>query len=425
MSPMKQPGRRFAALAIAALLTACTGAAPSATAIPTTPGPSSDAPPSRPAEPPGPSRGASAAASVPASLPPISDEPPPLDLTQVGAFNEPIGIATAPEGWLLVNERPGRVMALHPGSGETSVAVDLTDRVRVGGEQGLLGLVLHPLWPDVPRAFVHYTDEAGDTVLAELAGAQPKDGPPTFDASSQRVMLRVDQPYDNHNGGQLAFGPDGYLYFGLGDGGSQGDPHGHGQDPSTLLGSILRLDVEGDPYGIPADNPFADGEGGAPEVYLLGLRNPWRFSFDRLTGELWIADVGANGYEEVNRIDPNTDAGANLGWNQMEASHCLLLVCSTEGLVLPVAEYDHGSGCSITGGYVYRGSAIDGLGGWYLFSDYCSGILFAVRSDVTEVTTPRILLQTGLAVSAFGEDGDGELYVADLDSGGVFRIGPG
>ena len=202
--------------------------------------------------------------------------------------------------------------------------------------------MLHPLWPDVPRAFVHYTDEAGDTVLAELAGAQPKGGPPTFDASSQRVMLRVDQPYDNHNGGQLAFGPDGYLYFGLGDGGSQGDPHGHGQDPSTLLGSILRLDVEGDPYGIPADNPFADGEGGAPEVYLLGLRNPWRFSFDRLTGELWIADVGANAYEEVNRIDPNTDAGANLGWNQMEASHCLLLVCSTEGLVLPVAEYDHG-----------------------------------------------------------------------------------
>jgi glucose/arabinose dehydrogenase len=421
MSPMKQPGHRVAALAVMALLVACTDPAPTATLSPT-PSTSSVASPSRPAEPPGPSDGSSAGAG----LPPISDEPPALALTQVGdAFNDPIGIATAPDGWLLVNERPGRVMALHTATGETSVAVDLTDRVRVGGEQGLLGLVLHPLWPDVPRAFVHYSDEAGDTVLAELAGAQPEGEPPTIDASSQRVMLRVDQPYDNHNGGQLAFGPDGYLYFGLGDGGAQGDPHGHGQDPSTLLGSILRLDVEGDPYGIPADNPFADDEGGAPEVFLLGLRNPWRFSFDRLSGELWIADVGANAYEEVNRLDPGTDAGANLGWNRMEASHCLLLVCSTDGLVLPVTEYDHGSGCSITGGYVYRGSTIDGLEGWYLFSDYCSGLLFGVRSDVTDLTAPRILLDTGMAVSAFGEDGDGELYLADLDSGGVFRIGPG
>jgi glucose/arabinose dehydrogenase len=422
MTPMKQPRRTLAAIAMAALLAACSAASPTATDGPTTPDPSTEPAPSRPAEPPTPSPQPSAGATER----PIADEPPPIALTQVGGgFNAPIGIATAPDGWLLVNEQPGRVMALDVETGEIVVTADLTDRVRSGGEQGLLGLVLHPLWPDEPRAFVHYTDDAGDTVLAELAGSQAAGEAPILDPASERVLLRVDQPYENHNGGQLAFGPDGYLYFGLGDGGAGGDPHGHGQDATTLLGSVLRLDVDGDPYAVPPDNPFGDGADGAPEVFLFGLRNPWRFSFDRATGELWIADVGQNAYEEVNRIDPVADAGANLGWNQMEASHCFLTGCSTDGLVLPVTEYDHGSGCSVTGGHVYRGSAIEGLTGWYVFSDYCSGLIFGVRSDVTELTAPRVLLESTLSVSAFGEDGSGEIYVADLNSGGVFRVDPG
>jgi glucose/arabinose dehydrogenase len=240
------------------------------------------------------------------------------------------------------------------------------------------------------------------------------------------VLLTVEQPFPNHNGGQLAFGPDGYLYLGLGDGGSGGDPQGNGQNPATLLGSIVRIDVNGDePYAIPADNPFADGAGGAPEVFLYGLRNPWRFSFDRGTGQLWIADVGQNAYEEIDRVDPAADAGANLGWNLMEASHCFVAGCSPEGLVLPITEYGRDAGCSVTGGFVYRGTAIEGLAGWYLFSDYCSGLIFGVPSDAAPGTAPRLLLETGLSVSSFGQDSDGELYVADIAGGGIYRIVPG
>ena len=238
-------------------------------------------------------------------------------------------------------------------------------------------------------------------------------------------MLRLAQPYANHNGGQLAFGPDGLLYMGLGDGGSQGDPNGNGQNPHTLLGKVLRLDVEvdGESYAIPGENPFADGQAGAPEVFLVGLRNPWRFSFDRETGLLWIADVGQSAYEEVDRIDPAADAGANLGWNTMEASHCWEVTdCATDGLTLPVAEYGHDLGCSITGGYVYRGEAIPDLRGWYLFSDYCSGTLFGIPSDSEGSIAPRVLLETGARVSTFGEDADGELYLADVEAGTVYRV---
>ncbi|HEY6607769.1 MAG TPA: PQQ-dependent sugar dehydrogenase [Candidatus Limnocylindria bacterium] len=352
-----------------------------------------------------------------------------MTLTLVGSgFASPIGIAPSPGGWLLVNERVGRVVALDPANGEVAVVADLTDRVRGNDEQGLLGLVLHPAWPDDPRAFAHYSDLAGDTVVAELTGTQPSDGPPTLDPASERVLLRVDQPYPNHNGGQLAFGPDGFLYLGLGDGGAAADPHGHGQDPETLLGSVLRIDVDGDAdegYAIPDDNPFADGEGGAPEVFLYGLRNPWRFSFDRATGLLWIADVGQDAFEEVDRVDPVADAGANLGWNRLEASHCFIAGCSPDGTLLPVAEYGRDAGCSVTGGYVYRGEAIDGLAGWYLFGDYCTGLVFGLASDTSGTDTLRLVLETGLNISTFGEAADGELYLADLGSGGIYRIDAG
>ena len=364
---------------------------------------------------------------------PNSGDPPALSLQLVAeGLADPISATGTPDGWLLVNERAGRVMAVNPANGQSVAVLDLTDRVQGGGEQGLLGFALHPDWPDVPRAFVHYSGRAteGDTVVSEVSGTSGTAGaPPTFDPASERVLLEVDQPFPNHNGGQLAFGPDGFLYVGLGDGGSANDPLNHGQDVSTLLGSILRLDVaSAGSYAVPADNPFASGEGGAPEVFLYGLRNPWRFSFDRQTGLLWIADVGQNAYEEVNRIDPVTQSGANLGWNVMEAAHCFAdEECETDGLTLPLAEYGRDLGCSVTGGYVYRGTAVPGLGGWYLLADYCTGRIFGVASDAQPPADggalPSVtLLESGLGVSAFGEGADGELYVVDLAGGSLYRI---
>jgi hypothetical protein len=276
---------------------------------------------------------------------------------------------------------------------------------------------------------VHYSDRNGDTVLSEFTGSQDEGAAPSLDAASEEVLLTVAQPFANHNGGQLAFGPDGYLWFGLGDGGSGGDPLGNGQNPSALLGSILRLDVSAPgAYAIPADNPFADGADGAPEVYLYGLRNPWRFSFDSETGLLWVADVGQESYEEVDRIDPATAAGANLGWNLMEASHCFAeQACTSDGLVLPIAEYGHDQGCSVTGGLVYRGGDVDGLQGWYLFGDYCTGLFFGLPSDAEapadgSALAPRVLLETGRSISSFGTDTDGELYLTDIGGGTLSRI---
>jgi glucose/arabinose dehydrogenase len=431
MAPMQLPHRRIVMVLLCLSLAACGAPAPTpsdeavatTTAEPTpTPMPSrSAAPPSQAATP----------TPVP-TLAPIAEDPPALALEPVASgLADPIGIATGPDGWLLVQEQSGRVIAVELASGATSVALDLTDRVLGGGERGLLGLVLHPGWPDDGRAFVHYSDRNGDTVLSEFRSPDAAGTPPSFDAGSERVLLTVDQPFSNHNGGQLAFGPDGHLWFGLGDGGSGGDPMGNGQNPDALLGKVLRLDVDGVPagdaaYAIPEDNPFAGG--GAPEAYLIGLRNPWRFSFDRATDELWIADVGQNAYEEIDRLDPVADAGANLGWNRMEASHCYLSGCSMDGLLLPVAEYGRDLGCSVTGGHVYRGAAIDGLAGWYLFSDYCSGLLFGVRSDAgipapgESAMGPRILLETGANVTSFGEDAGGELYLVDVASGTLYRI---
>jgi glucose/arabinose dehydrogenase len=365
-------------------------------------------------------------ASAGASAAPTSDDPPPLALETVAeGLSAPIGIASAPGGWLLVNEQAGQVIGVHPERGERTTALDIRDRVLGEGERGLLGLVLHPDWPEDGRAFVHYSDRDGNTVVSEFNGGQEGDAAPILDPASEVMLLNVEQPFANHNGGQLAFGPDGFLWFGLGDGGSGGDPLGNGQDPSTLLGSILRLDVaEAGGYAIPDDNPFADGSDGAPEVYLTGLRNPWRFSFDAETGALWIADVGQNAYEEINRIDPEADAGANLGWNIMEASHCFAdAPCSSDGLVLPVAEYGRDQGCSVTGGHVYRGSAVEGLAGWYLFSDYCEGHLFGVHSETDgSDLAPRILGETGGSISSFGTDEAGDLYVTDIGGGLLSRI---
>ena len=418
MSPMNPLRRLLAILATASVLAACATPSPTPSAglsSPTAASPSRSAQPSA-SEVPAPSASPSTSA--------IADEPSSIGLEAVAeGILDPIGILGAPDGTLLVNERAGRVLALDPDSGEASTFLDIRDRVLGGGEQGLLGLALDPDWPDEGRAFVHYTGLDGDPVLAEFRASD--DGSITvLDPSTERQLLTLDDPYANHNGGQLAFGPDGYLWMSLGDGGAGGDPFDNGQNPSVLLGKILRIDVEsGDPYGIPADNPFANGAEGAPEVFLYGLRNPWRFSFDSQTGLLWIGDVGQNAYEEIDRIDPATQAGANLGWDVLEATHCYTSPdCKPIGIP-PVVEYRRDFGCSVTGGYVYRGDDIPDLRGWYLYSDYCTGNVFAVRSDVAQTeTTPRVLLETDANASSFGVDADGELYLADIGSGRIYRI---
>ncbi len=436
MAPMNRVRLPALVLLMAGALAACGTPSPSPSPGSTTSGPSPDGvvPPPRASATAAASPANSPPASAPQTVPPVAADPPPVALEPVATgLADPIGVAAAPDGWLLVQERGGRLLAIPPDGTPPRVAADLTDRVLGEGERGLLGVVLHPDFPADPRAFVHYTDRNGDTVVSTFAVRLDDDGAPILDPASEQALLTAQQPYANHNGGQLAFGPDGMLYLGLGDGGSGGDPLGNGQNPSTLLGKILRLDVDHPPvddtdgdgptYGVPDDNPFVDG-GGAPEVFLIGLRNPWRFSFDRLTGQLWIADVGQSAYEEVNRLDRTNIGGSNLGWNVMEATHCFASEdCSSDGLVLPLVEYPHDLGCSVTGGYVYRGSEIERLGGWYLFSDYCSGTLFGVASDAEgSGLPPRALLETGASVTSFGEAWDGEqLYLTDL-GGTLYRL---
>jgi glucose/arabinose dehydrogenase len=301
--------------------------------------------------------------------------------------------------------------------------LDLRERLSTkGNEQGLLGLAFHPDYRRNGRLFVNYNRrEDGATVLAEYSR---QDQSLRISAATERILMVVPQPYLNHNGGMVAFGPDGYLYIGRGDGGSRGDPQNRAQDRHEWLGKILRIDVDrGRPYAVPPDNPFVAG-GGRPEVFAYGIRNPWRFSFDRETGMLWLADVGQHKWEEVDLVV----AGGNYGWRVMEGSHCYNPEqdCSPDGLIFPIAEYGHEQGrCSITGGYVYRGRAVPALRGTYLFGDYCSGELFALSASANRKTStaPRVLRHTGARISSFGEDEAGEVYVVD-HKGGLYRLTP-
>lgn len=319
---------------------------------------------------------------------------------------------------LFVLEQPGRVRIVEQGTIAPVPFLDISDRVRSGGEQGLLGLAFHPDYRRNGRLFVNYNRKSdGATVLAEYQ----RD---TSNAASreERTLMIVPQPYANHNGGMIAFGPDGYLYIGRGDGGSRGDPDNRAQNPDDLLGKILRIDVDrGEPYAIPADNPFVKG-GGHPEIYAWGLRNPWRFSFDRITHDLWVADVGQNKWEEIDIVT----RGGNYGWRVMEGFHCYqpALFCQTGGLLSPILEYGHEEGrCSIIGGYVYRGQAVPRLSGHYLYGDFCSGELFQFGSGEGghQQTGPTVLLKTAMRISSFGEDEEGELYVID-HGGGIHRL---
>lgn len=342
--------------------------------------------------------------------------------TVASGLERPTDLAGAGEGRLLVLEQPGRVRLIVNGGLQAAPFLDITDRVgSQGNEQGLLGIALHPQFAENGFFYLDYTNRAGATVISRFQTLA--DGT-RADPASEKILLTIDQPYANHNGGSLAFGPDGMLYIGAGDGGSAGDPQGNGQKLTTLLGKLLRIDVNGgDPYAIPADNPFADGQQGRKEIWAYGLRNPWRFSFDRLTGDLWIADVGQNAWEEINFQPAGAPGGVNYGWNFREGAHPYRGE-PPAGLSLtdPVAEYPHPEGCSVTGGFVYRGEKLPEFFGIYLYGDYCNGRVWGLLRQPDGSWQSQLLFETGTYLSSFGEDVSGELYLLDQRSGSVLTL---
>lgn len=332
---------------------------------------------------------------------------------------------------LFVVEKTGRIRVLKWGALLPTPFLDVSALVSSGSEQGLLGLAFHPRYAENGRFFVNYTNTSGNTVIAEY---RVSPDPDVADPNSARIVLQVNQPYANHNGGHLAFGPDNYLYIGLGDGGGAGDPQANAQNPATLLGKMLRIDVDGGtPYGVPPTNPFVGAGPPLDEIWALGLRNPWRYSFDRVTGDLYIADVGQNRYEEIHFQSATFAGGENYGWNIVEGNgHCYPSgsSCDQSGLTQPIHEYDHSQGCSITGGYVYRGCKMPDLRGTYFYGDFCSAFVrsFRVIGGVAVDHQDRTaeLESSGVSIdqiASFGEDARGELYIADL-GGEVFRIVP-
>ncbi len=325
-------------------------------------------------------------------------------------------------GRIFVVEQGGRIRIIRNGVLEATSFLDIAGRVSCCGERGLLSVAFPPGYAAKGHFYVNYTDRAGNTVVARY---RLTSDPDIADPDSEQIVLTVPQPYANHNGGQLAFGPnDGYLYIGMGDGGSGGDPQNRAQNPAELLGKLLRIDVEAGvaPYAIPATNPFTQTAGYRGEIWALGLRNPWRFAFDRANGDLYIADVGQNEYEEVDHQPAASRGGENYGWRIMEGTHCYRASgCDPAGLTLPVAEYDHSQGCSVTGGLIYRGDQFDRLVGTYLYGDYCSGRVWGLR-QTSSGWTHQLLLDTAFNISAFGEDEAGEIYLTDYGGGQIYRI---
>jgi len=341
----------------------------------------------------------------------------------VGTFASPTYLTSPPGDTtrLFVVEQAGRIRVLRHDTLLAAPFLDISVKVLSGGERGLLSLAFHPQYATNQRVYVYFTNLNGDIRIVRYNASTPE----TANEASADTVIKIAHPlYDNHNGGQLQFGPDGRLYAGTGDGGSGGDPMGNAQNKHALLGKLLRLNVDGaSGYTIPTDNPFARDTSGAPEVWSYGLRNPWRFSFDRQTGDLYIGDVGQDLYEEV---DVSSTAnllgnGLNFGWNVMEGFHCYgAATCNQVGLTLPVLEYPHtGGACAITGGYVYRGTKIAALVGQYLYSDYCVSFVKTYPNGQTWPT-----LQPPGSVSSFGQDAKGEVYIVTLD-GPVYRIVPG
>jgi glucose/arabinose dehydrogenase len=353
-------------------------------------------------------------------------------------FSSPVAMMQAPGSatrWFVV-EQAGvvRVFDDNENAATSAVFIDIDARVVSGGERGLLGMAFHPDFPANPRVYLSYTADDGGLV-SRISEFRSNDGGTTLDPATEVVLLTVDQPESNHNGGGIAFGPDDLLYIGLGDGGGSGDNHGtigNGQNTQTLLGKILRIDIDsavaGFNYSIPVNNPFPNnalcgdggtGSGDCAEIFAYGFRNPWRWSFDRANGNLWVGDVGQGSWEEIDRVV----AGGNYGWRCREGAHSFNSSCgSAQSLLDPVAEYDHTAGFSVTGGYVYRGTAIPGLVGRYVFGDF-GGRLWHIAGDTapTRQVTAADGIDTGLQISSFAEDANGEIYIVDL-GGTLHRV---
>jgi glucose/arabinose dehydrogenase len=316
-----------------------------------------------------------------------------------------------------VLEKVGRVRVVENGVVSETPVLNIENLVSTGNEQGLLGITLHPNYQSNGYIFVNYTDEAGDTQIVRYQVSSD-----VADPTSAQTILSVDQPHSNHNAGMMAFGPDGYLYAVMGDGGSGGDPYALGQDMTSLLGKMLRIDVDnGDPYAIPQDNPFVGQEGVRPEIWSYGWRNPWRFSFDRETGNMWLGDVGQNAFEEIS-FQAAGQGGGNYGWRCREALHEFDMSENCEGktFIDPVLEYDHSQGASVTGGYVYRGSSIPDLQGRYVYGDFTNGYIW-LASQQDDNWTTALWQDTDLNISSFGEDANGELFVIDYN-GAIYKL---
>ncbi len=373
---------------------------------------------------------------LPAPTQPFTPQPSPTALPTfpdpasyawkpaLSGLDQPVDIQNAGDGSgrLFIVEKRGRILVWGSGVVKPAVFLDISGKVYSRNtEQGLLGLAFHPDYAHTGLFFVNYIDLNGNTVIARfhVLANDPKQADPASEAN----LLQVDQPYPNHNGGGLAFGPDGYLYIGLGDGGSEGDPLGNGQNLQTLLGKMLRIDVDhAEKYAIPPDNPFANG-GGLPEIWAYGLRNPWRFSFDRLTGDLFIADVGQDAWEEVDVVPAGTPGGMNFGWSYYEGNHPYKnQPPANASFTFPVVEYSHAEGCAVTGGYVLRGAELPQWEGIYLYGDYCSGTVWGLVKDSQGIWESKQLFSTGQQITTFGVDQAGEIYSVDYRSGTMLKL---
>jgi glucose/arabinose dehydrogenase len=403
-------GAAAALLALTLLLAACSGGDGDQQAAPTTVPPTTSAPPTTEGGGSGPTTTFGPAASS------AQFRRTRVRLVQVAELQQPVAMAVRPgDRAVYVAEQTGAVRALRGGEADPTPVVDISDQVTAGGEQGLLGLAFSP---DGRFLYLNYTDTDGDSRIAELTmrGRQA-------DPGSLRQLLRVDDPFANHNGGQLAFGPDRLLYIAFGDGGGGGDPLGSGQSLDTLLGKILRIDPRpagGRPYRVPPDNPFVGRDGARPEIWSYGLRNPWRFSFDPASGDMWIGDVGQNAWEEIDH-EPAGEGGRNYGWNRREGRHSFDGE-RPAGAVEPVIEYGReGGACTVIGGSVYWGRRIPGLRGAYLYGDYCAGWVRAARVRGGRVAEQRDLGLSVPNLTSFGVDAAGELYAMSL-AGPVYRL---
>jgi glucose/arabinose dehydrogenase len=423
-------------LATMALVAAACSPAPSPVPVPSAPAQASTARPSGTQDGPSVPRPSASVAGSPgptivASAPAGPFDPRgvvPVVSVVVGGLRSPLDVADAGDGSgrIFVAEQAGRIRIVRDGTLVARPFLDITDRIASGGERGLLGIAFHPGYPTDPRIFVDYTDQAGNTVISSFRVSAGD--PDAADPESEAKMLQVNQPFPNHNGGGIHFGRDGMLYIALGDGGSGGDPQGNGQRLDTLLAKILRIDVSGnDAYAVPPDNPFIATAGARPEIWLTGLRNPWRFSFDNATGDLWIGDVGQAAWEEID-VARRGASGLNFGWNVMEGFHCFKPSdgCDKTGLTMPVAEYGHDLGCAVIGGVVVRDPRQGRLDGGYLFGDACSDNLWLMDPTGDGRREPVLVERMGRTLSSIDAIDDGTVYATALGSGELLRIsGPG